>query len=363
MFSDRGTHVMAQGRAVRVVVIAALLLLFFVGGVAWVLGSTLVEPQNHAVSLPAGFEAQGVSIPGSGHAIAGWWVDGGGESPVVLLLHGVRADRSSMVSRAQLLMRHGFSVLLIDLQAQMCPHRLISTHLEMLNADVLQFIREIGFAASYIFSNRIQRIQRAHFICTLFAAVDYHPIMKADDSVAAGACMSPWKHRMKKTCNGAAQHGPAKAQRVATVLKVRLAHGSGVIRKQPANGSKYHVNGPPRFGLLGRAAAELSHDRSGRDKRWSFAKFSVDRRWRNRLCTRSFAASRVGEVWCSLDHQRPLGVFDFAHATGELPSASIEGLPLDPCAFDGCGSGVGFVEAGEIMGFRPDRCAQRFAIS
>ena len=89
-----------------------------IAGVAWVLGSKLVEPQNHAVPLPAGFEAQNISIPGSGHAIAGWWVDRGGGSPVVLLLHGVRADRSSMVSRAQILERHGFLVLLIDLQAQ-----------------------------------------------------------------------------------------------------------------------------------------------------------------------------------------------------------------------------------------------------
>jgi len=44
-------------------------------------------------------------------------VDAGNETPVVLLLHGAREDRSSMVSRAQLLLRHGFSVLLIDLQA------------------------------------------------------------------------------------------------------------------------------------------------------------------------------------------------------------------------------------------------------
>jgi uncharacterized protein len=111
-------NLMARGRVVRVVVIAALVLLVFVSGVAWLLGSKLVQPQNHAVPLPAGFDAQIVSIPGSGHAIAGWWVDRGGESPVVVLLHGVRADRSSMVSRAQLLIRHGCSVLLIDLQAQ-----------------------------------------------------------------------------------------------------------------------------------------------------------------------------------------------------------------------------------------------------
>jgi len=53
---------------------------------------------------------------GAGHAVAGWWADGGAGTPVVLLVHGIRADRSSMVSRAQLLMRRGFSVLLIDLQ-------------------------------------------------------------------------------------------------------------------------------------------------------------------------------------------------------------------------------------------------------
>jgi uncharacterized protein len=85
-------------------------------GSAWMLGSKLVEPANHRVPLPPGFSAQTVSIPGVGHSIAGWWVDQGEGSPVVLLLHAVRADRSTMVSRAQLLIRHGYSVLLIDLQ-------------------------------------------------------------------------------------------------------------------------------------------------------------------------------------------------------------------------------------------------------
>jgi len=84
---------------------------------AWILGSKLIAPANHPVSLPAGFQAQAVSIPNAAHRIAGWWVDQGAVSPVILLLHAVRTDRSSMVSRAQLLMRHGFSVLLIDLQA------------------------------------------------------------------------------------------------------------------------------------------------------------------------------------------------------------------------------------------------------
>jgi uncharacterized protein len=104
--------------AVRIVLVGSAAVALLIAVVAWLLGSKLVEPQNHPVPLPAGFEAQNVSIPGSGHSIAGWWVDRGGESPVVLLLHGVRADRSSMVSRALLLIRHEFSVLIIDLQAE-----------------------------------------------------------------------------------------------------------------------------------------------------------------------------------------------------------------------------------------------------
>jgi uncharacterized protein len=85
-------------------------------GTSWVFGSQLVRPVNHQVPLPAGFPAQVVALPGPGYAIAGWWLNQGGASPVVLLLHSIRADRSSMLSRAKLLVAHGFSVLLIDLQ-------------------------------------------------------------------------------------------------------------------------------------------------------------------------------------------------------------------------------------------------------
>jgi pimeloyl-ACP methyl ester carboxylesterase len=78
----------------------------------------LVHPTNLIVSKPYGFSATSVSIAGQSHAIAAWWVDGGSNTPVVLLLHGVRDDRTTMVPRAQLLGKHGFSVLLIDLQGQ-----------------------------------------------------------------------------------------------------------------------------------------------------------------------------------------------------------------------------------------------------
>jgi len=83
---------------------------------SWLFGSQLVRPVNHPVPLPANVPAQIVSIPGPAYAIAGWWLNRGDNSPVVLLLHPIRADRSSMLSRAMLLFGRGFSVLLIDLQ-------------------------------------------------------------------------------------------------------------------------------------------------------------------------------------------------------------------------------------------------------
>jgi len=81
----------------------------------WWVGSHLVRPAPRTVPLPADFPARALTIPGT--RIAAWWLDQGAGSPAVLLLHWSRADRSSMLSRARLLVRHGFSVALIDLQA------------------------------------------------------------------------------------------------------------------------------------------------------------------------------------------------------------------------------------------------------
>jgi len=103
-------------RPVRLLILTSVALVLLLGASVWILGTKLVEPTNHQVPMPTDLSAQNVAIPGVGHSIAGWWVDKGEGSPVILLLHAVRADRSTMVSRAQLLMKHGFSVLLVDLQ-------------------------------------------------------------------------------------------------------------------------------------------------------------------------------------------------------------------------------------------------------
>ncbi len=84
---------------------------------SWIFASTLIAPANRAVSIPADFPAQTVSIPGSSHPVAGSWRDLGPGTPAVLLLHGLRGDRTSLVPRARLLVDAGFSVLLVDQQA------------------------------------------------------------------------------------------------------------------------------------------------------------------------------------------------------------------------------------------------------
>jgi pimeloyl-ACP methyl ester carboxylesterase len=87
------------------------------GGISWRLASSFIAPANHSVTMPADFPAAAVSIAGDGHSIAASWRNLGGNSPVVLLVHGAGGDRRSTLPRARLLVEVGFSVLLIDLQA------------------------------------------------------------------------------------------------------------------------------------------------------------------------------------------------------------------------------------------------------
>jgi alpha-beta hydrolase superfamily lysophospholipase len=104
-------------RARRWLLGGAFAVILLIAAGSWGFASLLVGPTNHRVVLPADFPAQRVDIPGDGHLIAGSWRDLGGDSPVVLLLHGLRGDRASMVPRARVLLDAGFSVLLIDSQA------------------------------------------------------------------------------------------------------------------------------------------------------------------------------------------------------------------------------------------------------
>jgi fermentation-respiration switch protein FrsA (DUF1100 family) len=82
------------------------------------MGHRLIAAANHPVPAPTDLPVEPVRIhePGS-PGLAGWWLPAHPERATVLLLHTIRADRRSMLSRARLLRADGVSTLLVDLQA------------------------------------------------------------------------------------------------------------------------------------------------------------------------------------------------------------------------------------------------------
>lgn len=80
--------------------------------IVWLTGSYLSKSANHAITMPnIGFESVAY---GRTH---GSFLDAGSRQQCALLLHGVHADRTSMIDRAKFLKTLGISTLAIDLQA------------------------------------------------------------------------------------------------------------------------------------------------------------------------------------------------------------------------------------------------------
>lgn len=84
----------------------------------WIVGAALTHPARAVIGAPpADFPARDVLIKSSSGALVhGWFAQGSGRG-AVLLLHGVRANRLSMLDRARFLHDAGYAVMLIDFQA------------------------------------------------------------------------------------------------------------------------------------------------------------------------------------------------------------------------------------------------------
>jgi len=84
----------------------------------WSVGGVLVAPSNHPIGPPpASLHVQNVEFPSaSGARIHGWFASGIPGQGALVLLHGVHADRTTLVPRAEFLARAGYAVLLIDFQ-------------------------------------------------------------------------------------------------------------------------------------------------------------------------------------------------------------------------------------------------------
>ncbi len=99
--------------------------LILLGGVG-LCGSVLAVGLFLARPLTAVIGAPPESLPGagtvriasaSGSLLSGWWIAGQQGGGIVILMHGVRSNRTSMIRRAALLHQKGFSVLLFDFQS------------------------------------------------------------------------------------------------------------------------------------------------------------------------------------------------------------------------------------------------------
>ena len=96
---------------------AIVVVTLFVG--AWAVGTFLTEPAPQSIGeAPRDLPAEDVQFQSqSGSSIKGWFIQGKQGAGAVVLMHGVRSSRMSMLARARFLSHAGFSVLLFDFQA------------------------------------------------------------------------------------------------------------------------------------------------------------------------------------------------------------------------------------------------------
>lgn len=102
-------------RAIALVLCAALAIASV--GLVFHAGTVLTRPALHAIGAPPDATWTAVEIEtAAGRSVHGWYGQGT-EPGAVLLLHGVREDRRTMLRCAELARAAGWSALLIDLQA------------------------------------------------------------------------------------------------------------------------------------------------------------------------------------------------------------------------------------------------------
>lgn len=112
----RFTSLMKVKRAIVIgVVVIALLTSISI----WVAGGLLTAPASQPIGeLPNDLPGESVHFSSeSGSTIHGWFLPGQKQGGAVVLMHGVRGNRTSMLERARFLSHAGYAVLLFDFQA------------------------------------------------------------------------------------------------------------------------------------------------------------------------------------------------------------------------------------------------------
>ena len=103
----------------KLIIFSLPAMLFAVLIVSWTAGSVLTAPVRQSIGdAPAELAVRKVQFGSrSGATIQGWFIPGRKNAGAIVLMHGVRANRLSMLDRARFLSKDGFAVLLFDFQA------------------------------------------------------------------------------------------------------------------------------------------------------------------------------------------------------------------------------------------------------
>jgi uncharacterized protein len=100
--------------ACGILIVAVIFLIF-----AWCAGNILVAPANCEIGKPpADLPVESVQFQSSSDAMVhGWLVTGQPDKGVIILMHGIRANRLQLLNQAEFLFHAVYSVLLFDFQA------------------------------------------------------------------------------------------------------------------------------------------------------------------------------------------------------------------------------------------------------
>lgn len=131
----------------KIIIIFLIVLPFLFIGAFWFAGSALTSPVQFEIgNCPSELVCENIEFPSeSGSTIKGWFVKGEKGKGGIVLMHGVRSNRLSLIDRIKFLNKNGYSVLAFDFQAsgESVGKQITFGYLESLDANAsLKFIKQ-----------------------------------------------------------------------------------------------------------------------------------------------------------------------------------------------------------------------------
>lgn len=131
----------------KIIVAFIILLPILIIGAFWFAGNSLTAPVPVSVgNCPSELTCENVEFASeSGSKIKGWFVKGEAGKGAIVIMHGLRSNRLSLVERIKFLSKAGFSVLTFDFQGsgESVGEKLTFGYLESRDANAsLKFIKQ-----------------------------------------------------------------------------------------------------------------------------------------------------------------------------------------------------------------------------